>query len=203
MNSAQRRHFRPRRHHRREPAKRDVRPRGFKHRHRHLRHGHAVARPNPGFIGGISGQIQFSNGRQHGRYCCANNTLIAHNTISGRELSAIAGFPAFANNFLNLFAPTNVVILDNILSDCGYSEPGIANARPTAEPAFALVWDVTKRPSIPIMSPTTRKFPACVILYNAVLNLRRALPLCLHNATDVNIIGNYFGPPVTNDGLVP
>jgi hypothetical protein len=40
------------------------------------------------------------------------------------------------------------------------------------------------------------------ILYNAFLNWRRA-PLTLHNATDVNVIGNYFGPPATNDGLVP
>ncbi len=36
------------------------------------------------------------------------------------------------------------------------------------------------------------------ILYNAFLNWRRA-PLSLHNATDVNVIGNYFGPPLTND----
>jgi hypothetical protein len=40
------------------------------------------------------------------------------------------------------------------------------------------------------------------ILYNAFLNWRRA-PLLLHNATDVNVIGNYFGPPITNDDLVP
>ena len=35
------------------------------------------------------------------------------------------------------------------------------------------------------------------ILYNAFLDWRRA-PLSLHNATDVNVIGNYFGPPLTN-----
>ncbi|HXP62967.1 MAG TPA: hypothetical protein VN829_20875, partial [Dongiaceae bacterium] len=40
------------------------------------------------------------------------------------------------------------------------------------------------------------------ILYNAFLDWRRA-PLSLHNATDVNVIGNYFGPPLTNDGYVP
>jgi hypothetical protein len=40
------------------------------------------------------------------------------------------------------------------------------------------------------------------ILYNAFLNWRRA-PLSLHNATDVNVIGNYFGPPITNDNFVP
>ena len=82
---------------------------------------------------------QFSNSRQHGIYCRANNTLIAHNTISGMEMSAIAGFPAMTPTFLNLFAPTNVVILDNILSDCSYCRTGISNAIPTAEPAFALV----------------------------------------------------------------
>ena len=40
------------------------------------------------------------------------------------------------------------------------------------------------------------------ILYNAFLNWRRA-PLSLHNATDANVIGNYFGPPLTNDGYAP
>jgi hypothetical protein len=40
------------------------------------------------------------------------------------------------------------------------------------------------------------------ILYNAFLNWRRA-PLSLRNAADVRVIGNYFGPPLTNDGLVP
>jgi hypothetical protein len=40
------------------------------------------------------------------------------------------------------------------------------------------------------------------ILYNAFLNWRRA-PLALRNVTDVHVIGNYFGPPMTNDGLVP
>ena len=40
------------------------------------------------------------------------------------------------------------------------------------------------------------------ILNNAFLNWRRA-PISLHNVTDVNVIGNYFGPPITNDDLVP
>jgi hypothetical protein len=40
------------------------------------------------------------------------------------------------------------------------------------------------------------------ILNNAFLNWRRA-PLSLHNATDVIVAGNYFGPPITSDGLVP
>jgi hypothetical protein len=144
---------------------------------------------------------QFSNGRQHGIYCRANNTLIAHNTISGMELSAIAGFPAFANNFLNLFAPTNVVILDNILSDCGYSEPGISNAIPTAEPAFALVEFHEASVNSDYVTNDT-EISGLRILYNAFLNWRRA-PLSLHNVTDVNVIGNYFGPPVTNDNVVP
>lgn len=144
---------------------------------------------------------QFSNGRQHGIYCRANNTLIAHNTISGMELSAVAGFPAFANNFLNLFAPTNVVILDNILSDCGYSEPGISNAIPAAEPAFALVEFHQASLNSDYVANDT-EISGLRILYNAFLDWRRA-PLTLHNATDVNIMGNYFGPPVTNDGLVP
>jgi hypothetical protein len=40
------------------------------------------------------------------------------------------------------------------------------------------------------------------ILNNAILDWRRA-PLALRNVTDVRVIGNYFGPPLTNDALVP
>ena len=144
---------------------------------------------------------QFSNGRQHGIYCRADNTLIAHNTISGMMLSAIAGFPAMTSTFLNLFAPTNVVIIDNVLSDCSYSEPAISNAIPTAEPAFALV--EFHQASINSDYVTNDlQISGLRILYNAFLNWRRA-PISLHNATDVNVIGNYFGPPLTNDGYVP
>jgi hypothetical protein len=144
---------------------------------------------------------QFSNSRQHGIYCRANNTLIAHNTISGLEMSAIAGFPAMTPTFLNLFAPTNVVILDNVLSDCSYSESAISNAIPTAEPAFALV--EFHQASINFNYVTNDlQISGLRILYNAFLNWRRA-PISLHNVTDVNIIGNYFGPPITNDKLVP
>jgi len=143
----------------------------------------------------------FSNSRQHGIYCRANNTLIAHNTINGLALSAIAGFPAFANNFLNMFAPTNVVILDNILSDCSYSEPAISNAIPTVEPAFALVELHQASINSDYVTNDT-EISGLRILYNAFLDWRRA-PLSLHNVTDVNVYGNYFGPPITNDGLVP
>ena len=144
---------------------------------------------------------QFSNGRQHGIYCRANNTLIAHNTISGMELSAIAGFPAMTSNFLNLFAPTNVVILDNVLSDCSYSEQAISNAIPTAEPAFALM-EFHQASTLSDYVTNDFEISGIRILYNAFLNWRRA-PLSLHNVTDVNVVGNYFGPPITNDDLVP
>jgi hypothetical protein len=72
---------------------------------------------------------------------------------------------------------------------------------PTQEPCFALVEfhnaDITS-------DYTTNGFEVSGtrILYNAFLNWRRA-PLSLHNATDVNVIGNYFGPPLINDGYVP
>ncbi len=39
-------------------------------------------------------------------------------------LNAIAGYPVMISTFRNLFVPTNVVILDNILSDCGYDTKG-------------------------------------------------------------------------------
>jgi hypothetical protein len=144
---------------------------------------------------------QFSNSRQHGIYCRADNTLIAHNTISGMALSAIGAFPAMTSTFLNLFVPTNVVIIDNVLSDCSYSEEALSNNIPMAEPAFALV----EFHNATISSDyVTNDFEASGIriLYNAFLDWRRA-PISLHNATDVNVIGNYFGPPLTNDGYVP
>ncbi len=117
------------------------------------------------------------------------------------ELSAIAGFPALTSNFLNLFAPTNVVIMDNVLSDCSYSEQAISNAIPTSEPAFALV--EFHQASINSDYVTNDfEISGIRILYNAFLNWRRA-PLSLHNVTDVHVIRNYFGPPITNDDLVP
>ena len=144
---------------------------------------------------------QFSNSRQHGIYCRADNTLIAHNTISGMELSAIGAYPAMTTTFLNFFVPTNVVILDNVLSDCSYSEQAVSNNIPTDEPAFALVEFHDADFSSHYVT-NGFEVSGIRILYNAFLDWRRA-PLSLHNATDVNVYGNYFGPPVTNDGLVP
>lgn len=144
---------------------------------------------------------QFSNSRQHGIYCRANNTLIAHNTISGMALSAIAAFPAMTSTFLNLFVPTNVVIMDNVLSDCSYSEPALSNNIPMAEPAFALVEFHTATINSDYVT-NGLEISGIRILYNAFLDWRRA-PISLHNATDVNVMGNYFGPPLTNDGYAP
>jgi hypothetical protein len=144
---------------------------------------------------------QFSNSRIHGIYCRADNMLIAHNNISGMGLSAISAFPALGLATPNSFLPTNVVIMDNVLSDCSFSREAISNSIPTQEPAFALV-ELHKT-----ANGTDYIFPGFEIsgiriLYNAFLDWRRA-PLSLHNATDVNVIGNYFGPPLTNDGYVP
>jgi hypothetical protein len=144
----------------------------------------------------------FSNGRQHGIYCRADNTLIAHNSITGMALNAIAGYPVMIPTFLNLFVPTNVVILDNVLSDCGYCTEAISNSIPADEPDFALV--AFNQAGANNLNYVTNdlEISGIRILYNAFLNWRRA-PLTLHNATDVNVIGNYFGPPITNDNLVP
>jgi hypothetical protein len=144
---------------------------------------------------------QFSNSRQHGIYCRADNTLIAHNTISGMSLGAICAYPAMTPTFLNLFVPTNVVIMDNTLSDCSFSEEALNNAIPTQEPAYALVEFHNATVASDYVT-NGLEISGIRILYNAFLNWRRA-PLSLHNATDVNIFGNYFGPPLTNDGLVP
>ncbi len=144
----------------------------------------------------------FSNGRQHGIYCRADNTLIAHNTISGMDLNAIAGYPVMISLFLNLFVPTNVVILDNVLSDCGYCTEGISNSIPAQEPDFALVDFHQAGANNSDYVTNGLEVSGIRILYNAFLDWRRA-PLTLHNATDVHVIGNYFGPPITNDNLVP
>ena len=144
---------------------------------------------------------QFSNSRIHGIYCRANNMLIAHNTISGMGLSAISGFPALDLTSPNSFTPTNVIIMDNVLSDCSYSYESINNLIPDQEPAFALVELHQTRYNSDYVSNTFGIF-GIRILNNAFLNWRRA-PLSLHNVGNARVEGNYFGPPLTNDGLVP
>jgi hypothetical protein len=97
--------------------------------------------------------------------------------------------------------PTNVVIMDNVLSDCSSSKEAINNANPTQEPAYALVEFHNATINSHYVT-NGLEISGLRILYNAFLNWRRA-PLSLHNATDVHVIGNYFGPPLTNDDLVP
>ena len=144
---------------------------------------------------------QFSNSAFHGIYCRANNILIAHNTITGLGHNAVVALPLMVNNFLNLFIPTNVVVMDNVLSDCGYDYDAVHNTIPDEQAEYSLLalynadiasYEVTNGFDI----------SGIRILYNAFLNWRRA-PLTFHNVTGANVIGNYFGPPVTNDGLVP
>ena len=144
---------------------------------------------------------QFSNSRIHGIYCRADNMLIAHNSISGMGLSAISAFPALNLSTPNSFLPTNVVIMDNVLADCSFSEEAISNTIPSQEPAYALV-ELHKTANGTDYTSPGFEVSGIRILYNAFLNWRRA-PLSLHNATDVNVIGNYFGPPLTSDGYVP
>jgi hypothetical protein len=87
-----------------------------------------------------------------------------------------------------------------VLSDCGYSKEGLSFAIPTQEPAFALV-EFHNASATSDYVTNGYQASGIRILYNAFLNWRRA-PLSLHNATDINIFGNYFGPPITSDGLV-
>lgn len=143
----------------------------------------------------------FSNSRIHGIYCRANNILIAHNTISGMGLSAISGFPALDLGSPNSYVATNAIILDNVLSDCSYSYESINNTIPYQEPAFALIELHQTRYTNDFVT-NSFAISGIRILNNAFLNWRRA-PLSLHNVTDVFIYGNYFGPPITSDGLVP
>jgi hypothetical protein len=144
---------------------------------------------------------QFSNSRIHGIYCRADNMLIAHNSVSGMGLSAISAFPALDLSSPNSFVPTNVVIMDNILSDCSYSYEAINNDIPCQEPAFALVELHQTRLNSDYVT-NTFGISGIRILYNTFLNWRRA-PLSLHNVSDYHVIGNYFGPPITNDDLIP
>jgi len=140
---------------------------------------------------------QFSNSAFHGIYCRANNMLIAHNTVSGMGKNAICAFPAITANFLNFFVPTNVVIMDNVLSDEGFSYEALQNSIPNEQPAYAMI-ALHKADDASDDVTNGLEISGIRILYNAFLDWRRA-PLTLHNATDVNVIGNYFGPPVTND----
>jgi hypothetical protein len=143
---------------------------------------------------------QFSNSRIHGIYARADNMLIAHNSISGMGLSAISAFPALDLSTPNSFLPTNVVIMDNVLSDCSFSQEALSNGIPTEEPAYALV-ELHKTANGTDYVPSGFDISGIRILYNAFLNWRRA-PLSLHNVTGVNVIGNYFGPPLTNGNYV-
>jgi len=144
---------------------------------------------------------QFSNSAFHGIYCRANNMLIARNTVGGMGKNAICAFPAITANFLNFFVPTNVVIMDNVLFDEGFSYEAVQNNIPTDQPAYAMI-ALFKADKASNSVTTGLEISGVRILYNAFLDWRRAA-LTLHNATDVHVIGNYFGPPVTNDNLVP
>jgi hypothetical protein len=143
----------------------------------------------------------FSYGGFNGIHCRANNMLIAHNTINGMVDNAICGFPIIFPTFLNFFEPTNVVIMDNVVSDCGFSYYAIHNI----SPGYPSLWaPVTLYKTDLTSSYITNGYEitGIRILNNAILDWRRA-PLAIRNATDVHVIGNYFGPPVTNDALVP
>ncbi len=144
---------------------------------------------------------RFSNSRIHGIYCRADNILIAHNAVSGMGLSAISGFPALDLGSPNSFVPTNVVIMGNVLSDCSYTYDAIHNSIPDQEPAFALV-ELHQTRYLSDDVTNTFGISGVRILHNAFLNWRRA-PLSLHNVSDCRVTGNYFGPPLTNDDLVP
>jgi hypothetical protein len=91
--------------------------------------------------------------------------------------------------------------MDNVLSDEGFSHEAVQNTIPDEQPAYAMV-ALHKADTASDDVTNGYEISGIRILYNAFLDWRRA-PLTLHNATDVKVIGNYFGPPVTNDNLVP
>jgi hypothetical protein len=144
---------------------------------------------------------QFRDSAFHGIYCRASNILIAHNTLGGLGKNAISAFPSITPSFLNFFVPTNVVILDNVLSDEGFSYEAVNNNIPNQQPDFAMV-EMHKADNASDYVTNGFDIARIRILYNAFLDWHRA-PLTLHNATDVTVAGNYFGLPITNDDLVP
>ncbi|HEY4414416.1 MAG TPA: hypothetical protein VGO57_01895 [Verrucomicrobiae bacterium] len=142
---------------------------------------------------------QFSNSRIHGIYCRANNILIAHNFITGMGSSAIAAHPALSLAGPNSFAPTNCIIMDNVLADGGCSYEAINNVDPTDEPVWALL-QLHKAIATTDYVPAGAEISGIRILNNAFLQWRRGA-ITLHNVSDANIIGNYFSLPMTNNGL--
>ena len=144
---------------------------------------------------------QFTDSAFKGIWCRANNMLVAHNTLGGFGHNALDGFPYIFTSFINFFVPTNLVIMDNILSDGGYCYEAVNNTTPSQEPVYALMAFFKAIASTDYVSKGY-EISGVRILDNAFLNWRRA-PLEIRNATDVHIIGNYFGPPLTSDGLVP
>lgn len=143
----------------------------------------------------------FSNGGFHGILCRADNMLIAHNTINGMVDQAICGFPIMNPGFLNFFQPTNVVIMDNVVSDCSFSYYALQNISPSYPSIWASI-ALYKNDLTSSYITSGYEITGIRILNNAILDWRRA-PLALRNVTDVRVIGNYFGPPLTNDALVP
>ena len=143
---------------------------------------------------------QFRNSRIHGIYCRADNMLIAHNEVSGMGLCAIGAHPALDLAAPNSFIPTNVVILDNYLADCGYSYEGINLSIPDNEPGYALI---QLHKAVSTSDNVTQGFEisGIRILNNAFADWRRGA-ISLHNAADVTVSGNYFTLPLTNNGLM-
>ncbi|MDB6039896.1 MAG: hypothetical protein JWM99_3737, partial [Verrucomicrobiales bacterium] len=142
---------------------------------------------------------RFSNSRIHGIYCRANNILIAHNFITGMGVSAIAAHPALGLAGPNSFIPTNVVIMANVLADGGCSYEAVNNSDPSDEPTWALI-QLHKAVVGSDYVPEGQEISGIRILNNSFTEWRRGA-ITLHNVTDANIIGNYFGPPMTNNAL--
>jgi len=139
---------------------------------------------------------QFLNSRVHGIYCRANNILVAHNFVSGMASSAVVAYPALSLAGPESFAPTNAVIMDNVLADGGWSFEATNNIDPDDEPVWALL-ELHIATSETDFVPAGREISGIRILNNAFTQWARAA-IDLHNVSDGNIYGNYFGPPMTN-----
>jgi hypothetical protein len=90
--------------------------------------------------------------------------------------------------------------MGNVLADGGVSAEAVSNLDPDEEPVWALL-QLHKATANSDNVTVGQEISGIRILNNAFLQWRRGA-ITLHNVSDANIFGNYFGPPMTNDGLV-
>jgi hypothetical protein len=142
---------------------------------------------------------KMSNSRVHGIYCRANNMLVARNQITGMGKNGIVAYPALDLAGPNSFLPTNVLVVANMVADCGYIYDAINASLGDDDPSYAALAFYKKSNNSGLIS-NGREIADIRIINNSFLNWRRAA-ISLRNVTGIDIVGNYFGAPLTNNGF--